>query len=141
MERRLTAHDMPQYNGLALNRRLLERVRTILHHSRLPQTLWGGAIHPASWPKNWSSTRILGDITPYQRLHPEKPNLAGLSESGQHVWVHRITGTKFDARGSEGRWVGFDKASTHTQRVYWPGKNSVSVERNIKFTPMVLPIS
>ena len=36
-------------------------------------------------PKNWSSTRLLGDIAPYQRLHREKPNLAGLSESGQHV--------------------------------------------------------
>ena len=43
----LTTHDMPQHNGVAelLNRRLLERVRALLHHSQLPKNLWGEAIH------------------------------------------------------------------------------------------------
>ena len=55
--------------------------------------------------------------------------------------MHSSTGTKFDARGIEGRWVGFDSTSTHAHRIYWPGKNSVSVGRNIKFTPTVLRIT
>jgi transposase InsO family protein len=42
-ERCLSMHDTPQHNGVAesLNRRLLERVRALLHHSGLPKSLWG----------------------------------------------------------------------------------------------------
>ena len=42
-ERRLTTHDTPQHNGIAesLNRRLLERVHAVSHHTRLPKSLWG----------------------------------------------------------------------------------------------------
>jgi transposase InsO family protein len=40
-ERRLTTHDTPQHNGVAesLNRRLLERVRAVLHYSQESQLL------------------------------------------------------------------------------------------------------
>jgi hypothetical protein len=67
-EWRLTTHDMPQHNGIAesLNRRLLEQVCAILHHSSLLKTLWGEAIHFTVWLKNCTSTRILGDTTPYE---------------------------------------------------------------------------
>jgi hypothetical protein len=142
-ERRLTTHDTPQHNGVAesLNRRLLERVRAILHHSGLPKTLWGEAIHFAVWLKNRTSTRVLGDTTPHERLHRAKPNLAGLPEWGQSVWVHDTSGSKLDARAKEGRWVGFDSESTHAHRIYWPGKNSVSVERDIKFAPTAVRIT
>ena len=34
------------------------------------------------------------------------------------------------------RWVGYDEESPHAHRVYWPTKRRVSVERNIKFTPV-----
>ena len=36
-------------------------------------------------------------------------------------------------RGVEAKWVGFDIDSPHAHRIYWPHKNSVSIERNIKF--------
>jgi hypothetical protein len=52
-ERRLTTADTPQHNGVAesLNRRLLERVRAILHQANLPKTLWAEAIQFAVWLK------------------------------------------------------------------------------------------
>ena len=136
-ERRLTTHDTPQHNGVAesLNRRLLERVRAILHHSALPKSLWGEAIHFAVWLKNRTSTRAIGHSTPYERLYHSKPNLGGVPEWGQRVWVHVTSGSKLDWRAQEGRWVGYDSESTHAHRIYWPGKNRVSVERNIKFAP------
>jgi transposase InsO family protein len=138
-ERRLTTHDTPQHNGIAesLNRRLVERVRAVLHCSGLPKTLWAEAIQFATWLKNRTSTRVIGDTTPYELLHGEKPNLAGLPEWGQRVWVHSASGSKLDARAVEGRWVGYDTDSTHAHRIYWAGKNSVSVERNVKFVPTV----
>ena len=112
-----------------------------LHHSGLPKTLWGEAIHFAVWVKNRTSTRILGDTTQYERFHREEPNLAGLPEWSQLVWVHDASGSKLDARAIEGRWVGFDSESAHAHRVYWPGKNSISVEHNIKFAPTTLRIA
>jgi hypothetical protein len=135
-ERRLTTHDTPQHNGVAesLNRRLLERVRAMLHYSDLPKNLWAECLRFAVWLKNRASTRSLGNnTTPYEKLYGEKPDLSGVPEWGQTIWVHSGTGSKLDARGIEARWIGYDTNSTHAHRVYWPHKHSVSVERNIKF--------
>ena len=141
-ERRLTTHDTPQHNGVAesLNRRLLERVRAMMHGAELPKNLWGEAINHAVWLKNRTSTRVLGNVTPFERLYGDKPNLGGVPEWGQRVWVHNDSNTKLDARANEARWVGYDSESTHAHRIYWPGRNSISVERNIKFVPMTVAI-
>ena len=111
----------------------MERVRAIMHQADLPKSLWAEAILFAVWLKNRTSTKALGNVTPYQRLYGEKPNLANVPEWGQQVWVHNPSGTKLDARALQARWVGYNADSTHAHRVYWPGKNSVSVERNVKF--------
>ena len=136
-ERRLTTHDTPQHNRVAksLNRRLLERVCAMRHDSRLPKYLWGEAVNFATWLKNCTSTRALGNVTPYERLYGNKPNLAGVPEWGQRVWVHDDSGSKLDARAIEGHWVGYDKDSTHTHRIYIPSKSSIAVEQNIRFAP------
>ena len=98
-ERRLTTHDTPQHNGVAesLNRRLLERVRAMLHQADLPKNLWAEAINFAVWLKNRATTKALGSITPYERLYGQKPNLGSVPEWGQYVWVHNATGSKLDA--------------------------------------------
>ena len=136
-ERRLTTHDTPQHNGVAesLNRRLLERTRAVLHHSDLPKNLWAEALRNSVWLKNRTSTKALpNNITPYEKLYGIKPDLSGVPEWGQHIWVHSGTGSKLDARGLEARWIGFDADSTHAHRVYWPNKRSISVERDVRFS-------
>jgi hypothetical protein len=132
----LSTHDTPQHNRVAksLNCCLLERVRAVLHQSDLPKNLWAEALHFAVWLKNCTSTRALGNnTTPYEKLYGNKPNLSGVPEWGQAIWVHFGTGSKLDARGIEAHWVGYDAKSTHAHRVYWPYKNSVTIEHNIKF--------
>jgi hypothetical protein len=44
--RKLTTHDMPEWNGVVerLNRTLLERIRAFTHSTGLPKTLWGEAL-------------------------------------------------------------------------------------------------
>ena len=135
-ERRLTTHDTPQHNGVAesLNRRLLERVRAVLHAAELPKSLWGEAIQFIVWLKNRVITRALGTVTPYEQLYGSKPDLGGVPEWGRPVWVHLDSGSKLDGRAEEARWVGFDRDSTHAHRIYWQDKNRVSVERNVRFT-------
>jgi len=67
-ERCLTTHDMPQHNGMAelLNRQLLERMRAMLHEAELPKNLWAEAIRFAVWLKNRTSTKAIGNVTPYE---------------------------------------------------------------------------
>ena len=54
MERHLTTHNMPKYNGIAeaLNHRLLKHIHAMLHSANLPKNLWGEAIFHAVWLKN-----------------------------------------------------------------------------------------
>jgi len=137
MERCLTTHDTPQHNGIAesLNCRLLEQVQAILNHSGLPKTLWAKALHFAIWLKNCTSTHALSNsTTPLEKLTGNKPNLSGVPKWGQTVWIHSGTSSKLNACGVEAKWVGFDIDSPHAHRIYWLHKNSVSMERNIKFT-------
>jgi transposase InsO family protein len=141
-EQCLTTHDTPQHNGVseALNRCLLECICAMMHATGLLKNLWGEAINHAVWLKNRASTRALGNVTLYERLYGEKPNLGGVPEWGQCIWVHDDMGSKLDVRANEARWVGFDSGSPHAHRVYWMGKNSISVERNIKFVPITVTV-
>ena len=56
---------------------------------------------------------MLGNVTPYERLTRQKPNLAGMPEWEQWVWVHSDSGTKLDGHASKAGWVGYDEDSTH----------------------------
>ena len=85
----------------------------MLHQADLPKNLWAEAILHAIWLKNRTSTKALGNITPYEWLYRLKPNLAPVPEWGQYVWVHNSTGSKLDAQATQARWVGFDADSTH----------------------------
>jgi hypothetical protein len=80
------------------------------------------------------STWALGIVMPFERLYKQKPNLAGVPEWGQRVWVHTDSGSKLDAQAIEGHWVGYDGDSTHAHRIYLPDKNRVAVEHNVRFT-------
>jgi hypothetical protein len=102
---KLTVHDTPEYNSVSkrLNQTLLERTRTLLHSSKLPKNLWGEAITHAVWLKNGTPTRILGEKTLFEVLYRRKPDLGGLKEWGNEVWVHTMAGTKLDGRSKIGR--------------------------------------
>jgi hypothetical protein len=136
-ERRLTTHDTPQHNGVteSLNRHLVKRVRTLLHSAGLPKTLWAEALHFVVWVKNRTLTRVLGNVTPFEKLTGNKPNISGVPEWGQRVWVHTAANSKLDAHAATAHWVGYDGDSTHAHRIYWAEKRKVSVERDVKFMP------
>jgi len=142
-ERRLTTHDTPQHNGVAesLNRRLVERVHALLHQSGLPLTLWAEALHFVVWVKNRTLTKALGNVTPFEKLTGRKPNIAGVPEWGQRVWVHTNANNKLGARAELAHWVGYSDESTHAHRIYWAGTNKISTERDVKFTASTNVIS
>ena len=133
--RRLTVHDTPEHNGVAErgNRTNLEIVRAMLHDSGLPKFLWAEAVSHAIYLRNRTWTRAIREATPFELLNGSKPNLADLHPWGCKVRVHDATGSKLDGRSKIGRWVGFDPETKDGHRIYWPEKQTVSVERSVRF--------
>jgi hypothetical protein len=133
--RRLTVHDTPEHNGVAErgNRTNLEIVRAMLHDSGLPKFLWAEAVSHAIHLRNRIWTRAIGNSTPYELFTGSKPDLGGVQPWGCKVRVHDTGGSKLDARSRVGRWVGFDPDTKDGNRIYWPEKRSITVERSVKF--------
>ena len=73
----------------------------MLHHAELPKSLWGEAVLFAVWLKNRTTTKVLGNMTPFEKFNKFKPDLSGVPKWGQQVWAHSTDGTKLDARGVE----------------------------------------
>ena len=133
--RRLTVHDTPEHNGVAErgNRTNLEIARAMMHDSGLPKSLWAEAISHAVYLRNRTWTRAIGNSTPHELLTGQKPNIGDLQPWGCKVRVHDTGGTKLDGRSKTGRWLGFDPETKDGHRIYWPEKQSVSVERSVRF--------
>ena len=101
---RLTTHNMLQLNGIAkrLNWMLLERIRALGYTSRLPQMLWGKALHHATWLKNQTATCTLDGRMPFEALYRTTPDLSEARPWGCKVWVHDDTGSKLGICTYEG---------------------------------------
>ena len=104
----------------------------MLHASQLSKFLWGEAMKHAIYLKNWTLTKALNGVAPYEVFYGKELNLVGLHEFSDKVWVHTTNGLKLDGRSEIGRWVGFDEAS-NGHCIYWPKKHSVSIEQSVKF--------
>jgi hypothetical protein len=118
----------------------MEKVHAMLITSQLPDFLWGEALNHAIWLKNRTWTRALPTgKTPYELLYDSPALLNDIPTWGAHVWVYETSSGKLGVRVCEGRWVGVD-TSSNGHRIYWPEKRSVSVERNVTFSHMHLPV-
>ena len=132
--RELTVHDSPSQNGVAERgmRTRAERARALLLASGLPRFLWEEAMKHTTWLQNRTPTRALNGKTPYEMRNKRKPHLGGIQEFGAHAYVKDLKAGKLDSRAQVGRFVGYDSESKGC-RIYWPGKRSITVERNIMF--------
>ena len=132
--RQLTVHDSPSQNGVAERgmRTRAERARALLCQSGLPRFLWEEAMKHTTWLQNRTPARALNGKTPYEAINNKKPYLGGIQEFGVAAYVKDIRAGKLDARAQVGRFVGYD-AESKGFRIYWPGKRSITVERNVVF--------
>src|SRR6202522_4191402 len=131
---KLNIHDTHHQTGVAerRNRTIAERIRALLHASGLPKNLWGEAARHVVWLLNRTTTKAVEGMTPFEAAFGKKPNLKGVREWGEEVYVRVEKGTKLGGRVREGRWLGMDEESKGA-RIYWPDTKAVSVERNIYF--------
>ena len=86
----------------------------------------------ATWLQNRTPAQALDGKTPYKMIHKRVPNLAGIQEFGAAAYVKDLKAGKLDACAQVSRFVGYDSESKGF-RIFWPGKKSVSVERNVVF--------
>ena len=132
--REFTVHDSPPQNGVAEHgmRTRAERARALLISSGLPRFLWEEAMKHSTWLQNRLPAAALESKTPYEMKNKKKPHLAGIQEFGSAAYVKDLKAGKLEARAQVGRFVGYDSESKG-YRIYWPGKRSITVERNVVF--------
>ena len=134
--RKLTVHDTPEHNGNAerAHRPLLNIIRTMLIEAGLPKWLWGSAMDYAVYIWNRTPHKAINMDTPYFRRYGKHPDATHMHKFGQIVYVKRETKPdKLGEQAVEGRWIGIDPES-NGYRIYWPKKNSYTVERNVSFS-------
>ena len=131
----LTVHDSPASNGAVeqANQTHLDGARAMMEVAKLPKNLWAEAISHHVWICNWVPTRAISDSkTPFEMGTGVKPDLSTVYSWGCKVWVKRVDSGKLEPRAEECRFMGVDSESKGYW-IYWPGKNCVSVERDVYF--------
>ena len=71
-------------------------------------------------------------MTPFEVAFGIKPELKGVHEWGEKVYIRVEGGTKLGEQVREGRWLGLDDKLKGAQ-IYWPDTKNVTVEQNISY--------
>ena len=131
-----TVSHTPQQNGVAerLNRTLIEMVRCMLQESGLPQFLWAEAANTATYIRNRSPTKVLGEVTPYEKWHNRKPSVGHFRTFGCDavMLLKNSAGGKLLPKGQKMKLVGYESA-TKGYRLYNPAKREVVKARDLVF--------
>ena len=112
----------------------MERVRAFLIQAALLKSLWAEVPHFVIWLKNCTTTWVIGDATPLEQVSGHKPNLVGLPEWGQHIWVHSGKSSKLQKHATIACWIGYNWGNLHAHQIYWLETQSITTERNVRFT-------
>ena len=89
IEIQTTAPYSPAQNGITkcMNQTLVELACVMINAYELPEILWELAIAHAPYLQNRAYTSPLGNHTPYEKWHNNKPNVAHLCKFGAPVWI------------------------------------------------------
>ncbi|KAH9754460.1 hypothetical protein KPL71_015451 [Citrus sinensis] len=106
--RHKTVTYTPQQNGLAerMNRTLMEKVRCLLIHSKLPKTLWAEALNTACYLVNRSPSTAIGCKTPMELWLGRVADYSKLRIFGCEAYAH-VKQRKLEARALKCRFLGY----------------------------------
>ena len=85
-----------------------------------------------AWLQDQTPTCALDGQTPYEMKNGKKPYLGGIQEFEVAAYLKDLKARKLDPQAKMGRFVGYNSESKGYW-IYWPGKHSVTVERNVVF--------
>jgi hypothetical protein len=101
----------------------------------MPKFLQAEALNYATWLKNCLPSCATPGKMPYEPVNKSKPNLMLAHKFGTPVYVHVTTGGKLEVEAEEAIFVRVDQESKG-YRIWWAGKQRVSIEQNVTFLPM-----
>ncbi|KAH9682681.1 hypothetical protein KPL71_027445 [Citrus sinensis] len=106
--RHKTVSYTPQQNGLAerMNRTLMDKVRCLLIHSKLPQTLWAETLMTACYLVNRSLSSALNFKTPVEMWSGRAANYSNLKIFGCPAYAHVKQG-KLEPRALKCVFLGY----------------------------------
>ncbi|KAH9670747.1 hypothetical protein KPL70_017094 [Citrus sinensis] len=106
--RHKTVSYTPQQNGLAerMNRTLMDKVRCLLIHSKLPQTLWAETLMTACYLVNRSPSSALNFKTPVEMWSGRAANYSNLKIFGCPAYAHVKQG-KLEPRALKCVFLGY----------------------------------
>jgi len=116
---------------------IAEQIHALLHASGLSKSLWEQVACYVVWLLNQMPMKAIKRKTPFEAAFGKKPDMSGIQEWGDKVWVCVKAGNKLGGRIREGCWMGIDE-KLKSVWVYWPDKRNVTVKRNVYFDQMLM---
>ncbi|KAL0858839.1 hypothetical protein ABMA27_011295 [Loxostege sticticalis] len=126
----------PEQNGLAerMNRTLVERAKAMLFDANLKKEYWAEAVATAAYIVNRSPSRVLAEVTPFEKWSGKKPNISHLKIFGSKVMVHipKQNRLKWDRKSRELIFVGYCE-TTKGYRLHDPKTRKTVISRDVIF--------
>lgn len=126
----------PEQNGLAerMNRTLVERARCMLYDAGLSKQYWAEAVEAAAHIINRCPSRVIGHMTPMEKLTGNKPNISHLRIFGCKAMVHtpKEKRLKWDSKSTEMIFLGYCE-NTKGYRLLNPCTQKIIKSRNVIF--------
>uniref|UniRef100_T1IMU7 Integrase catalytic domain-containing protein n=1 Tax=Strigamia maritima TaxID=126957 RepID=T1IMU7_STRMM len=136
IEHQWTVVYSPQQNGVAerSNRKILDKLQTLLLDARLGQQLWAEAAATVAYTSNRSPMRRFSYQTPYERLTGEKPDVSNFQIFGSlaFTWIPKLYRNKLNPRSQPVIFIGYPAQSAGWKFLN-PKTQQILIARDVKF--------
>uniref|UniRef100_A0A251TBB6 Putative ribonuclease H-like domain, Reverse transcriptase, RNA-dependent DNA polymerase n=1 Tax=Helianthus annuus TaxID=4232 RepID=A0A251TBB6_HELAN len=116
------------------HRHLLDTARALRFEEKLPKRFWGECVLTAAYIINRLPSKTIGDKTPYEILHNQKPEYDHMKVFGclTYFWSIETKGDKFEVRGRLGIFLGYPQG-TKGYKIFDIEDKKMVVSRDVKF--------
>lgn len=140
---RKTVANSPQQNGIAerANRTIANSVRCLLIESGLPKNFWAEAANTVAYVRNLCPSRAINFSIPMELWKGEKVKTAMfdfLKVFGCKAWMHVSGKDKFDCKGVECVFIGYD-TNTKGYRLWCLEEKKVKIAHSVIFQEDMFP--
>ncbi|CAL1361098.1 unnamed protein product [Linum trigynum] len=134
--------ETPQQNSKVerKHQHILSLARALKFQSNLPPAFWAVCVRHSVYLINKVPTIVLGNLTPYEKLYKQKPDLSDLKVFGCLCFASTLSNNraKFDSRSRKGVFIGYQRG-IKGYKIYDFSTHDVFVSRDVQFHENVFP--